>query len=107
MSRNRQGARFSRYSLSPVRNRRRVITTSRNGIGSSPALLSKCSETSAMLTGFRAEEPWKITSSILAPRMARARCSPSTHRTASDTFDLPDPFGPTIAVTPRSKAKSR
>src|SRR6185503_11451995 len=35
----------------------------------------------------------------------RARCSPRTQRTASETFDLPQPFGPTIAVTPGSKAR--
>src|SRR4029079_1235167 len=28
-------------------------------------------------------------------------CSPSTHRIASATFDLPEPLGPTTAVTPR------
>ena len=94
MSRRRQGARFSRYSLSPERSSRRVSTTSLNGIGSSPSLFSKCSDTSAMFTALRADEPWKITSSIFAPRMARARCSPSTQRTASETFDLPLPFGP-------------
>ena len=64
---------------------------------------SKCSETSATFTARRADEPWKITSSILAPRSRRARCSPSTQRTASDTLDLPQPFGPTMAVTPGSK----
>ena len=46
-----------------------------------------------------------MTSSIFAPRSARARCSPSTHRTASDTFDLPHPFGPTMAVTPGSNTR--
>jgi hypothetical protein len=44
-----------------------------------------------------------MTSSILPPRSSRADCSPSTQRTESDTFDLPQPFGPTIAVTPSSK----
>ena len=27
-------------------------------------------------------------------------CSPSTHETASTTFDLPHPFGPTMQVIP-------
>src|SRR5207344_2481217 len=59
-----------------------------------------------MLTGRRVAAPWKITSSILPPRSRRADCSPSTHRTASDTFDLPQPLGPTMAVTPDSKVNS-
>jgi hypothetical protein len=58
-----------------------------------------------MFTARRADEPWKITSSILAPRSRRARCSPSTQRTASDTLDLPQPFGPTMAVTPCSNVR--
>ena len=57
------------------------------------------------LTGRRAAEPWKITSSILPPRSSRADCSPSTQRTASETFDLPQPLGPTMAVTPSSKVR--
>src|ERR687889_689808 len=44
-----------------------------------------------------------MTSSILPPRSSRADCSPRTHRTESETLDLPQPFGPTIAVTPSSK----
>ena len=103
MSRRRQGAPFSKYSLSPERDSRRVTTTSRNGVGRTPSSFAKSSETSATLTARRADDPWKITSSILAPRRIRARCSPSTHRTASDTLDFPQPFGPTMAVTPSSK----
>jgi hypothetical protein len=80
-----------------------VITTSRNGTGSEPSSFEKWSDTSATFTARRADEPWKITSSIFAPRSARARCSPSTHRTASLTFDFPHPFGPTIMVAPGSK----
>ena len=68
-------------------------------------------EDSVALYGFlteaerRADDPWKITSSIFAPRRSRARCSPNTQRTASETLDLPHPFGPTIAVTPGSNAR--
>src|SRR5687767_5275468 len=72
-------------------------------MGRSPAELSRKSETSVRLTGRRVAAPWKITSSILPPRSSRADCSPSTQRTASETFDLPQPLGPTIAVTPDSK----
>src|SRR6185312_10186907 len=46
-----------------------------------------------------------MTSSMRGPRRARARCSPRTQRTASDTLDLPHPFGPTMAVTPCSKVR--
>jgi hypothetical protein len=105
MSRSRQGARLRKYSDSPARDSRRVITTSLNGTGSDPSSFSKCSDTSAMFTARRADDPWKITSSIFAPRSRRARCSPSTQRTASDTLDLPQPLGPTMAVTPGSNVR--
>src|SRR5688572_15106065 len=74
-------------------------------MGRSPAELSRKSETSVRLTGRRVAAPWKITSSILPPRSSRADCSPSTQRTASDTFDLPQPLGPTMAVTPSSNSR--
>ena len=41
-------------------------------------------------------------SCMLPPRMTRARCSPSTQRTLSETFDFPQPLGPTIIVAPGS-----
>jgi hypothetical protein len=41
----------------------------------------------------RLPEPLKITSCIESPRSADALDSPSTQRTASITFDLPQPFG--------------
>src|SRR5205823_5878198 len=47
-----------------------------------------------------------MTSSIFRPRRSRAWVSPSTHLKASTMFVLPDPFGPTIAVMPPSKAIS-
>src|SRR4029079_17692220 len=48
----------------------------------------------------RAGDPWKMPPSSSPPRSARALCSPSTQRTASETLDFPQPFGPTMAVTP-------
>src|SRR5262245_2146850 len=63
------------------------------------------SETSAMPRGLRPSVPLKITSAISLPRSALADCSPSTQRTASDTFDLPHPLGPTMAVTPGWKLR--
>ena len=52
----------------------------------------------ACAVGLRELEPLKITSVIDSPRNCLAEDSPMTHRTASITFDLPQPFGPTIAV---------
>src|SRR5688500_16250295 len=84
----------------------RRISTSLWGSGSRPSSLSKASVTSARLTARRAVVPWKMASSILEPRMADAFCSPSTQRIASLIFDLPQPFGPTIAVMPSWKRSS-
>src|SRR5262245_10625933 len=66
----------------------------------------KRSRTSADAVGLRASLPLKITSSIRSPRRLLALCSPITHVIASATLLLPHPFGPTIAVTPLSKASS-
>src|ERR1700729_3555293 len=63
------------------------------------------SETSAMPSGLRPSVPLKMTSAISPPRNALADCSPSTQRMASDTFDLPQPLGPTMAVTPGWKLR--
>src|SRR5882672_9355489 len=43
-----------------------------------------------------------MTSAIVLPRRARAWPEPRTHLTASTMLVLPEPFGPTIAVTPPS-----
>src|SRR5215218_722291 len=37
------------------------------------------------------------------PRTLSGLCSPSAHSTASVTFDFPQPFGPTITLTPGEK----
>src|SRR5947207_15830498 len=47
-----------------------------------------------------------MTSSMRSPRRLLALCSPITHVMASATLLLPHPLGPTIAVTPLSKASS-
>lgn len=47
--------------------------------------------------------PAKMTSSILPPRRSFAPWVPMTQRSASRTFDLPEPFGPTTQVMPGSK----
>ena len=64
-----------------------------------PWALSKMSSTAARASGLRLPEPLKITSCIESPRSAEARDSPSTQRTASMTFDLPQPFGPTTPTS--------
>src|SRR5438876_8779812 len=58
-----------------------------------------------MPIGLRPSVPLKITSAISEPRSALADCSPNTHRMASETFDLPHPFGPTMQETPGRKFK--
>ena len=72
-------------------------TRRRRCSSSTPPMVS---ETSAMPSGLRPSVPLKITSAISPPRNALADCSPRTQRMASETFDLPQPLGPTMAVTP-------
>jgi len=58
------------------------------------ALLSSVRRTMAKPMAPRRRVPPKMTSSILpAARSWRELVSPSTHRTASDRFDLPEPVG--------------
>jgi hypothetical protein len=102
MSFNRQSVLFKKYSLSPERNTRRVIVTSLYSEGRIPFVFSMVMETSATFNGLRDFVPLKITSSILSDRSVVGRCSPNTQRIASTTFVLPQPFGPTIAVSPWS-----
>ena len=65
-------------------------------------VLSNVSVTSQKESDLRFSVPLKMTSCMLEPRMFFADCSPSTQRTASATLDLPQPFGPTMQVTPSS-----
>jgi hypothetical protein len=68
--------------------------------------LSKVSVTSAKGCGGRESEPLKITSSIDLPRRWRALCSPMHQRIASTVLLLPQPLGPTTAVTSCSKVST-
>ena len=61
---------------------------------------------SQKFSGFFFLVPLKITSSILVDLKVEAFCSPSTHLIASTIFVLPQPFGPTIEVTPSVKLSS-
>src|SRR5210317_10950 len=58
-------------------------------------LLSNKSSTDAAPIGLRELDPLKMTSVMESPRRRLAELSPITHRTASMTFDLPQPLGPT------------
>src|SRR5438477_2005891 len=105
MSFKRHAVLLSKYSESPSRSTRRVTRTSCQSTFNSEAQSVKVSETSAKLSGLRLSVPLKITSAISPPRSDLADCSPSTQRIASSRLDLPQPFGPTIAVTPSWKLK--
>src|SRR6202000_1269953 len=94
---------FNRYSLSPLRYSLRVRVTCENSTGRIFLVLSKVRDTSARLAGLRLFDPLKIMLSIFSERSMRVLCSPSTQRMESTTFDLPQPLGPTIAVTPSLK----
>src|SRR3982074_278460 len=84
---------------------RGVIDTSEYSIGSALSELSIVTVTSARPSGAREDVPAKMTSSILPPRRLLALCSPITQVSASTTFDLPDPLGPTTHVMPGSKRR--
>src|SRR6201998_2131104 len=56
--------------------------------------------TSANPMGGRLVVPLKMQSAIRSARRDLWLCSPSTQLMASTTFDLPQPFGPTIQVVP-------
>src|SRR5947207_3109639 len=78
------------------------MVTSAKSMGSQPSALSRVITTSARPVGLRCWLPAKMTSSARRVRSERLDCSPSTQRTASAMFDLPLPFGPMTALTPRS-----
>ena len=92
------------YSLSPVLNSVRLIVTSARSIGSWREVLSIVRETSARPSAGRLAVPAKMTSSIFVERTTFGPWAPRTQATASTTFDLPDPFGPTTTVTPGSRS---
>src|SRR3954469_19617944 len=99
-STSRHLAPLRRYSPSPLRSSRRTIEISPTGRSIPPSALSRTSSTSAADRACTPRPPPKITSCMDCPRTASGDCSPIAHRTASVTFDLPDPLGPTITDTP-------
>ena len=62
--------------------------------------------TSARPRAGRLAVPMKMTSSIFAERTVRGPWAPSTQATASTTFDLPLPLGPTTTVIPGSNSST-
>src|SRR6478752_10357542 len=104
-SSRRQASPLMAYSLVPLRKSVRLMLTSEYSMGSAPSALSIVSCTSARPSGPRVAVPAKMTSSIFPPRRVLAPCSPMTQASASTTLDLPDPLGPTTAVTPGSNSK--
>ena len=81
----------------------RVTVISLRSTPSVPSELSIVMLTSARPSAGRLAVPAKITSSIFWLRTDFGACAPSTQASASTTFDLPEPFGPTTTVTPGSR----
>src|SRR6185503_4791192 len=91
-----------KYADSPSRSSRRFTEISLyfdQAPAALPRLLSNTSSTLARWVGLRSPEPLKITSCMCSPRSCLADDSPSTQRTASMTFDLPHPLGPTTPTS--------
>src|ERR1039457_3656360 len=102
MSFSRQTWPLNRYSLSPSRWTRRVISISWKSLPSCFSHSVRSIDTSHSWEGLRVSAPSKMTSCIFPPRSAFGLCSPRTQRIASAMLDFPQPFGPTTAVTPGS-----
>ena len=79
-----------------------MTVTSWYSVPSSFSQSANVMDTSAIPSGLRVSVPLNTTSTSFEQRIAVGRCSPSTQRIASDTFDLPQPLGPTMAIMPGS-----
>ena len=84
-----------------------TATSASSRPGKMCSVLSMTSVTCAKPIWLRFSVPPKITSSILAPRSWRLFCSPMTQRMASEILDLPEPFGPTMAVMSSPEVQHR
>jgi hypothetical protein len=105
-SRRRTAVRLSRYCPSPPRCRRRATESSEYSSGPVPSWLSKRSSTSQKSAGPRLAAPAKRTSSGFSARSSFGLSEPAAQRIASEMFDFPEPFGPTITPTPGSSRTS-
>ena len=81
-------------------------SASLNAAGAVRSTLSRKSVTSAVFLAGLVPDPEKMTSSMPDARMFLYELSPITQRNASTRFDLPQPFGPTMPVSPRSMTNS-
>src|ERR1700722_5639617 len=82
-------------SAGPSSGASRTLATASVNSGS-----TSVSVTSASPNGGRLAVPLNMQSDIRSARNCLWLCSPSTHEIASTTFDLPQPFGPTMHVIP-------
>src|SRR5947209_13697556 len=94
---------LSRYWLSPPRNTRRPTVMRPSSAPGRSRSVRRVRRHSAIPSGLRLSEPLKMTSSMVPPRSDLALCSPSTQVMASERLLLPQPLGPTMAVTPPAK----
>src|SRR3982751_1775547 len=95
-----------RYCPSPPRKTRRPMTIRPSSAPGNERSVRRVRTHSAIPSGFRLSEPLKMTSSMVPPRRLLALCSPSTQVIASERLLLPQPLGPTMAVTPPAKRTS-
>src|SRR5262249_54811720 len=70
--------------------------------GQAPSALSKTRSTSHVSLARRPAEPANRTSSGFSARSSPGLIEPVAQRIESETFDFPDPFGPTTTATPGS-----
>ena len=98
----RTPVRLTRYCPSPPRCRRRAIESSEKSTGPSPSALSNSSSTSQKSVAFRPAAPAKSTSSGFSARSSDGASEPAAQTIPSETFDFPEPFGPTTTATPGS-----
>jgi hypothetical protein len=82
------------------------MVTSSKSTGNCFFVLSSVIFTPARLPRAIETEPLKMRSSPRLPRIDLIDCSPKTKRNASATFDLPDPFGPTMPVIAVENSRS-
>src|SRR4051812_28160826 len=83
-----------------------IETSLKSSSGSAPSSLSNSSSTSQKSAGACPGEPAKSTSSGFSARSSCGLIDPEAQSSASATFDLPEPFGPTTTATPGSSRTS-
>ena len=105
-SSRRTARRFSRYWASASRRSRRITEISGRPLPKRPSSLSRTSSTSHSPDGWRRAEPPNSTSAATCVRSSLGGWLAIAHCRPSATFDLPEPFGPTMTAMPRSKCSS-